>query len=68
MSTLFLHILVNNLAVGLRHILTATSIPLSVVLKTSIPYVLPIILPRLREPYGGRDSRYSYLAIARTPL
>jgi len=68
MSTLFLYVLVNNLAVGLQHTLTATSIPSSVVLKTSMLYILLIILLRSREPCSGRDLKYFYLAAARTPL
>jgi len=68
MSTLFLYILVNNLAVDLRHTLTATSIPLSVVLKTFILYILLIILLKLRESCSGHNLKYFYLATTRTPL
>jgi len=67
MSTLFLHVLANNLVLDSRHTLITTSIPLRVVLKTFTQRVLPIISPRLREPYGGRDLRCFCLALARTP-
>ena len=68
MSTLFLYILADNLALDLRHTLIITSILLCIVLKTFAQRVLPIILPRLRSPYGGCNLRRSYLAVVYTLL
>ena len=68
MSTLFLYVLANNLALDPPHTLITTSILLRIVLKTFMQYVLLIISLRLREPCGGYNLRYSYLAVVRTPL
>lgn len=68
MSTLFLYILANNLALGSRYTLITTSILLSIALKTFTQRVLPIILLRLKKFCGSRDLKHSCLAAVYTPL
>ena len=54
------------MALGLWYTLIATSILLSVALKTFTQYILLIILLKSKKSYSGRDLRRSYLAIVYT--